>query len=109
MIKALFARRWRSFRVIDIVGLGVLLTLILILYLAKTFAGDERSQIARVENQIAEEKARVRVLRAEVAYLEQPERIERLARDYLGMEPIGAAHEAPAAELPEIAEEGEKP
>ncbi|HEX6866497.1 MAG TPA: cell division protein, partial [Caulobacteraceae bacterium] len=72
MIQALFARRWRSFRVIDIVALGVLVALILILYLAKTFAGDERSQIARVEHQISEEKARVRVLRAEVAYLEKP-------------------------------------
>ena len=96
MMEEVFARRWRGFRVIELTGLAVLLVLMLVLYLTKTFGGAERSQIARVERDIAQEKARVRLLRAEVAHLEQPERLERLSREYLGMEPIGAKREVAA-------------
>lgn len=109
MIEQIFARRWRGFRVIELTGLAILLALMLVVYLAKTFAGDERSQIAQVERQIAREQSRVRLLRAEVAYLEQPERLERLSREYLGMEPIGAKHEVPVNELAEVAADEEQP
>lgn len=91
-----FERRWRGFRVVELTGLAVLLVLMLVLYLTKTLAGNERSQIARIEREISQERARVRLLRAEVAHLEQPERLERLSRQYLGMEPIGAKREVSA-------------
>lgn len=103
MIEQMFARRWRGFRIIELTGLVVMLALALVVYLGKTSGGDERSRIDRVEREIAREQARVRLLRAEVAYLEQPERLERLAREYLGMEPIGAEHEAPADQLAQLA------
>ena len=96
MMEDVFTRRWRGFRIIELTGLAVLLVLMLVLYLTKTFAGTERSQIAQVEREIATERARVRLLRAEVAHLEQPERLERLSREYLGMEPIGANREISA-------------
>ena len=96
MMEDVFTRRWRGFRIIELTGLAVLLVLMLVLYLTKTFAGTERSQIAQVEREIATERARVRLLRAEVAHLEQPERLERLSRQYLGMEPIGAKREIAA-------------
>ena len=96
MMEDVFTRRWRGFRIIELTGLAVLLVLMLVLYLTKTFAGTERSQIAQVEREIATERARVRLLRAEVAHLEQPERLERLSREYLGMEPIGAKREISA-------------
>ena len=96
MMEDVFTRRWRGFRVVELTGLAVLLVLMLVLYLTKTFAGTERSQIAQVEREIATERARVRLLRAEVAHLEQPERLERLSREYLGMEPIGAKREIAA-------------
>ena len=109
MIEDLYSRHWRGFRIVHLVGWLLVVVLAVVLYLGKTFAGDERTRIAQVEQQITKEQARVRVLRAEVAYLEQPDRLERLAREYLGMEPIGAEHEAPAADLPKLAGETEEP
>lgn len=88
-----FERRWRGFRVVELTGLAVLLVLMLALYLTKTLAGAERSQIAQIEREISSERSRTRLLRAEVAHLEQPERIERLSREYLGMQPIAAKRE----------------
>ncbi len=79
-ISEVFHRRVRGFRVVDIVGVGVLLTLVLGVYMAKAFAGRERAEIASVERQIEEERIKVRLLQAEVAHLEQPRRIESLAQ-----------------------------
>lgn len=109
MIAALFSRRIRGFRVVEMAALALLLVLVLVVYLGKTFAGRERTEIARVERQIAQEKTRVRLLQAEVAYLEQPERLERLARQHLGMEPAGARHEADADALTVIAAREARP
>ena len=91
-----FERRWRGFRVIELTGIAVLLVLMFVLYLTKTLAGTERSQIAQIEREISSERARARLLRAEVAHLEQPERLERLSREFLGMEPISAKREVAA-------------
>lgn len=109
MMEEVFARRWRGFRVIEVTGLAVLLVLMLVVYLAKTFAGGERAEIARVEREISQERARVRLLRAEVAHLEQPERLERLSREYLGMEPIGAKHEVAADAISGLAAGRQQP
>jgi cell division protein FtsL len=46
-----------------------------------------RREAHRLENQIAEEKRAIAILRADWAYLSRPERIERLARQYLKMAP----------------------
>ena len=70
----LFTRRVWGFRLIDVIGVGLLIALILSVYLAKTFAGRERGEIARVESEIATEHNRVRLLQAEVAHLERPDR-----------------------------------
>lgn len=83
----------RGFRLVDVVALGLLLVLMLGVYLAKTFAGRERGEIAHVERQIADERQRVRLLQAEVAHLEAPARIERLSGEYLGMAPPVADRE----------------
>ena len=96
MIARLYERRWRSFRVVDLTLVGVLLVLMLVVYLAKTFGGAERSEIARVESRIDQEKLRVRLLQAEVAHLEQPTRIETLSRQYLGLQPVSAKQEIKA-------------
>ena len=87
-------RRVRGFRLIDLIAAGVLATLVLGVYLAKTIAGAERTQIAQVERQIGAEKARIRLLQAEVSHLEQPARIERLAQNYLGLAPVSIKREA---------------
>lgn len=100
---SLLARRIRGFRLVDIVALSVLMLLVLGVYLAKTIAGRERAEIASAERQIAAEKARIRLLQAEVTHLEQPARIEHLSETYLGMAPVPIKHEASADVLAEIA------
>jgi cell division protein FtsL len=101
---SLINRRIRGFRLIDIVAMGLLASIILGVYLAKTVAGRERAEIAKVSRQIDMEKERIRLLHAEVAFLEQPSRIERLSSAYLGMVPIGAKREATADDLPKLAQ-----
>jgi cell division protein FtsL len=85
---------------------GLLVMLILGVYLAKTMAGRERAEIAAVERQIKLEKQRIRLLQAEVAHLEQPGRIERLAVTYLKMETVGAHREASVDQIIDIARAG---
>ncbi|WP_372784326.1 cell division protein [Phenylobacterium sp.] len=96
-------RRVRGFRLVDLVALGLLAGLILGVYLAKTIAGGERAKIAVVERQIVAEKARIRLLKAEVSHLEQPARIERLSETYLGMAPVSFKREAGPDALSQLA------
>jgi cell division protein FtsL len=99
----LIDRRYRGFRVIEIGGLGVLLVMALVVYLAKTHAGGERADIDRIQAQIDDEQARVTLLRAEVAKLEQPERLETLSGRYLNLQPIPANHEISPEALASVA------
>jgi cell division protein FtsL len=93
MISALFTHRTRGFRTLNVLLASVLLVLAIGVNLAKTSAGKERAEIGRTEREMKKERARIRVLEAEVAHLEQPERLERLSRAYLAMAPIGARQE----------------
>lgn len=106
---SLFDRKVRGFRLVDMVAAGLLMAIILGVYLAKTVAGHERTEIASVEKQIDAEKARIRLLQAEVAHLEQPARIEALSAQYLGMVPIEAKHETTPEDLSGIAAREQKP
>ena len=106
---SLLNRKIRGFRLVDVVALAVLAAVILSVYLAKTMAGRERAEIATVEKQIDAEKARIRLLQAEVAHLEQPARIEALSTAHLGMAPIQAKHETTIDKLGEIAIGSQKP
>ena len=99
----LLTRRVRGFRLVDLIALGLLTALILGVYLAKTIAGRERTEIAKVERQIAMEKSRIRLLQAEVSHLEQPARIERLSEAYLGLGPVTLKREISTDALPAVA------
>jgi cell division protein FtsL len=97
-----FDRRVRGFRIVEVGALGVLLVLILTVYLAKTGAGGKRADIDRIQGQITDEQIQIRMLRAEVATLEQPSRLEALAA-YLQLGPISARREITVAALPDVA------
>jgi len=101
-VSGLFNRRVRGFRIVEVVGLGVLLTLVTGVYLAKTVAGRERNEIARIEREIEDEQARKRLLEAEVAHLEQPRRIEALALA-MGLQSVPAARETTEDALIDVA------
>jgi cell division protein FtsL len=99
---SVIGRRVRGFRLIDLLALVVLVALILGVYLAKTIAGRERAEIATAERGIADEKARIRTLDAEVAHLEEPARLQRLSETYLGMGPVPIKHEVDPDALAEV-------
>ncbi len=105
-LSTLFSRRVRGVRLVNVWGAGLLLVLVIGLYLIKTFAGGERADIARTEMQIADEQKRIRLLQAEVAYLEQPGRIQRLSEQYLGLQPESGKQEAQVVNLDTIARGG---
>jgi len=100
---SLLDRRVRGFRLVDLIAAGLLVVLVLGVYLAKTMAGRERSQIARVERQISEEKARIRLLQAEVAHLEDPARLEHLSVAYLGLAPVSIKRDVNPDGLADVA------
>jgi cell division protein FtsL len=105
-LSGFFERRVRGVRVIELWAGGLTLVLALGVYLAKTGAGDEGADIARTQNQIVQEQRQIRLLKAEVAYLEQPRRLERLSAAYLGLQPMSGKRETVIENLQEVARTG---
>lgn len=106
---ALLSGRIRGFRILDLVALVLFLSLALTVYAFKTSAGRERTDITDIESQIHEESRQVQRLRAEVARLESPARLERLATAYADQAPVSARQEVSPEALPDIAQTGAKP
>jgi len=77
------ARRMTGFLLFLI---GVALTVGL--YYVKTRAQTARKQAVKIERQVAQEEASIRVLQAEIAYLENPERLKLLSETHLGLKPV---------------------
>jgi len=77
------ARRMTGFLLFII---GVALTVGL--YYVKTRAQTARKHAVKIERQIAQEETSLRVLRAEIAYLESPERLKSLSEAHLGLQPV---------------------
>jgi hypothetical protein len=99
---SVFTQRVRGFRIIDLFALAVVGVLALGSYVFTTFAAAQSARIASVESQIAQEEKRVRLLRAEIAHLEDPSRIERLSTQYLGVQPMDPAHDISPADLARV-------
>ena len=108
-VSSIFKQRVRGFRVVDLMALSILLALALGVYAVKTLAGRESADIADVQGQIVMEQKRVRLLRAEIAHLEDPSRIERLSTHYLGFKPVDPKRESSVEALPQVAAQVQKP
>ena len=80
------ARRMTSF---ILFAIGVALTVGL--YYVKTRAQSARIEATHLQSLIEQEEAGLRVLRAEVAYLENPERLQALSQTLLGLKPISVS------------------
>ena len=103
MSAARFLRRTlRGSRLVELGALTVVLALAMAVYLVKARAGRETGDITSVESQIADEQHRVRLLQAEVAHLEQPERLQHLS-EALGLGPTSDKRETTLDRLPDIA------
>ena len=92
-INALFVPRYRGFRVIELAAATCLVVLALGVYCSKAFAGAEGAKIATTTREIDEEARQVRLLNAELSYLQQPGRLERLSEAYDRLGPVPAQHE----------------
>jgi cell division protein FtsL len=100
---AFLGHRVRGFRVIDLGAVAVLTVLIIVVYLTKAGAGATRADIDRVQQDIAEQQTAIRLLRAEVASEEQPERLSALSARYLRLQPIAVDHDIPSETLADVA------
>ena len=101
-LKRVFDWKVRGVRWVEIVGLVLVAAMIFSVYLAKAAAAGQGARIASLERQITQNGQRVRLLRAEVARLEQPGRLEALSRG-AGLGPVDVHRRASEASLPELA------
>jgi cell division protein FtsL len=103
ILASVFNRRLRGFRVIDLLALGLVGVLALGSYVFTTFAGAQSARIAAVQVQIDDEDKRIHLLKAEIAHLEDPSRIERLSTQYLGLQPVDPKHDITPDALSQVA------
>ena len=102
-LSGLVRNRLFGFRLIEVSALVVLIGLAVSVYLAKVWGGEDSQEIAQVERQINDEQRRIRLLQAEVAFQEQPERISRLSAEQLQYGPPAIKSEVTPAELVDVA------
>lgn len=72
-------------------------------YALKQQSAFERKQVIQLENDIKLEAERIGILQAEWAYLNNPERLEKLVRDrapQLGLQPVAPQQLTTLSELP---------
>ena len=101
-VQRLFDWKIRGIRWIEIIGFACVGLMILSVYIAKAGAAHESARIGDLERQIAENRQRVRLLRAEVTRLEQPGRLEALSRG-IGLAPLDSRRQAGESALTELA------
>ena len=98
VLQRLFDWKVRGVRWVEIIGVALVAIMIVSVYAAKAAAARESSRIAQLEQDIRENGQRVRLLRAEVARLEQPARLEALSRQ-IGMAPVDVHRQAGEGQL----------
>ena len=101
-LKSVFDWRVRGVRCVELIGVVCLAAVMVSVYIVKTAAARESTEISQIERDIRQNEKRVRLLRAEATRLEQPARLEALSRQ-LGLEPVEVKRRADADGLSEIA------
>jgi len=64
--------------------------LIIALYYVKTRSQTANQEVLRLERLVLKEESAIKVLQAEIAFLENPDRLRGLSDIYLGLQPISA-------------------
>lgn len=101
-LNRLLAWKIRGVRWVEIIGVLLVAAMVFSVYVAKAAAARESARIADLERQISDNGQRVRLLRAEVARLERPTRLEALSRG-AGLGPVDVHRQARAENLPNLA------
>jgi hypothetical protein len=86
-----------------IVGFAGLVVFALALYWAKAEAQAAREQVVTLQDEVETQRRAVRILEAEVAYIERPDRLEATARTQMGLVPLVASQTANLSDLDAIA------
>lgn len=89
------AARRMSWFLLFLVGVALTVTL----YFVKTHAQSAKNEVRQLTRSIAAEEAAIRVLRAELAYLENPTRLSQLNDEHLNLSPITPEQERKAADI----------
>jgi len=100
-LNRLYAWKIRGVRWVEIIGVMLVAAMVFSVYLAKAAAARESARITELERQITDNGQRVRLLRAEVARLEQPGRLEALSRG-AGLGPVDVHRQATEESLPNL-------
>ena len=98
VIKQVFDARLRGIRWVEIIGAILVAVMVLSVYVAKAAAARESARIGELEREIAQNHQRVRLLRSEIARLEQPARLEALSRA-AGLGPVDAKRQATETQI----------
>lgn len=88
-------------RGLNLIAVGGLVAAAVVVYDVKYSATYEAQKVARLNNEIAHEREKIAMLKAEWSVLSAPDRIQRLATKYLGMKPLPVTHIGGFASLPE--------
>jgi hypothetical protein len=101
-LNRLYSWKIRGVRWVEIIGVLLVAAMVFSVYVAKAGAARESARISDLERQISDNGQRVRLLRAEVARLEQPNRLESLSRD-VGLGPVDVHRQATVDSLASLA------
>lgn len=86
-------------RVINFTLFGVMIGLLMLIYQQKHETRQLEARAAGLSSEIAAQTRALAVLRAEWTYLSRPERLERIARDKMGLEEVTAEQVVPFSEI----------
>lgn len=90
-----------QYRVSGFLAMGVLATLALGLYLVKYWVQDVQADVTKAQAELANERESLHLLGAEWAYLNRPERLEKLSQKYLELTPLSSTQFIAYTHLPE--------
>lgn len=99
---AVLSARIRGFRVVNVLGLALLLALAVGGYAFKAIASDQDAKVAALDDQIGQETKRIRMLKLEVARLGAGPRVEALSKARLGLGPMDPHRDISVESLPVV-------
>jgi len=99
-------------RVVNFTLFGVMIGLLMLIYQQKHETRQLEARAGELSREISEQTRALAVLRAEWTYLTRPERLEKIAQERMGLEPVKPEQIKPFAEIagqPRAQRDGERP